>query len=261
VTQQFAAYASPSPQLDGYDTAGRQPDAPTSGFGQPGSRAADRAGPAPYRPAPSPGSGSYGGRGEQVGLHADSGSYQAGYLPPASSALPVPAPPQAAPSGNPYGSYVSPPAGSYLPSSPARPPDDGLGLPAGYGGHAAGSGSHRERSYSQPPVPGEAAAALGGPASGWYPDLAPAAPPPTYLDVSRQLPGLAIPAGGYLNGNGHAERTAYPGGQHEPAGYLPSGYPAVPNDPAGYAGPDPYGRDPYGRDPYGGYPRYGPADR
>jgi hypothetical protein len=72
---------------------------------------------------------------------------------------------------------------------------------------------------------------------------------------------MGIPASGYLNANGHVEPAAYPGGQHEPTGYLPSGYPAAPHDPAGYAGPDPYERDPYGRDPQGGYPGYGAADR
>jgi hypothetical protein len=245
-TQQFAAYASPSGQFDSYGAAGRQSAAQAGGFGQPGGLAAGHASPPPYQAAPAPDPGSYGRRGEQAGLPSRSGGYQAGRLPPASSGPPV-----AAPSGNPYGSYVSPPASDY----PPGPLDSGPS--AAYGGHAAGPGAQRENSFSQPPVNGEAAAALGGPVSGWYPDLPAPAGPPAYLDVPGQLPGMAIPAGGYINGNGHVERAGYPGGQDNPAGYLPSGYPAAPHDPAGYAGPDPYGRDPYAGDPYGGYPGYG----
>jgi len=100
-------------------------------------------------------------------------------------------------------------------------------------------------------------------------------PASSYLDVTRQLPSSGIPAPGYLNGSGHADRAGYPAAQHEPVDYLPVGhpagpradYPAGPYEPAGNAVPDPYGRDPYGRDPYGrerdpygGYPGYGAAD-
>jgi hypothetical protein len=277
-TQQFATYPSPSGQFDSssgqfdsYRTVGRQPAEPAPGFGRTAGTTAGHASPPPYRPTSSPDPGGYGGsqggRGEQVGLPAGSGGYQAGSLPAASSSLPVPAPGLAAPAGNPYGSYVGPPPSGYLPS----PPADGrsaAGRSAGYGEHSAESAGQRESSYSQPTVPG-GSAAPGGPSSGWYPEHPAAAPPPpAYLDVSQQLPSMGIPAGGYLNGNGHAEQAGYPGGQYGPPGYLPagyapSGYPARPHDPAGYAGPDPYGhgRDPYARDPYGGgYPGYGAAD-
>jgi hypothetical protein len=250
-TQQFATYPSPSGQFDGssgqfdsYSTVGRQPAEPAPGFGRTAGTTAGHASPPPYRPTSSPDSGGYGGsqggRGEQVGMPAGSGGYQAGSLPHASSSLPIPAPGLAAPAGNPYGSYVGPPPSGYLPSPPAG------SRSAGYGGHAAESAGHRESSYSQPTVPG-GSAAPGGPTSGWYPEHpAPATPPSAYLDVSQQLPSPGIPAGGYLNGTGHAERA---------------GYPARPHDPAGYAGPDPYyGRDPYARDPNGGYPGYGAAD-
>ena len=263
-TQQFATYGSPSGQFDSYGAAGRQPAAPAGGFGQPGSLQADHATPPPYRPLPPlPGPGSYGGRSGQAGMpagSAGSGSYPSTANLPPSGAPPFPVSSQDAPSGNPYGSYVSSSPSGYQPSSPAGPPDSGLS--AGYGGQVADSGGQREIPYSPPGVHGDASAAVGGPVSGWYPELpAPVVPASAYLDVTQQLSSLGIPAGGYLNGNGHADRAAYPGGQHDPAGYLPPGYPAAPGDPGGYAGPDPYGRDPYGGDPYGGYPGYGAADR
>jgi len=190
-------------------------------------------------------------------------------------------PGQDASSGNPYGSYVSSSADSYLPASPAGSylpssesylpstqamPPDSTRPASGHDGRATGPGSDRASSRSQPTVGSEASAPLDRPSSGWYPDLAAPVPPTSaYLDASRQLPSLGIPAGGYLNGNGHAERAGYQAGQHDPSGYLPpSGYNGIPHDPGGYAGADPYGRDPYNQDPYGhdrhGYPGYGAAD-
>jgi hypothetical protein len=259
-TQQFPTYRSPSGQFGSYDPAERQPARPTSGLDQPGSLVPDYPSPQSYRPA-SADPASYGGRTEPVSLPPGPSGYQAGYLP-AGSTLPAPVPPrgpQGAPSGNPYGSYVGPAATSYRPGPPAGRPDSSP--PAGYGGHAVKPGAQRDSSYPLP-ASGEASAGTSAPASGWSPEFAaPAAPAASYLDVSRQLPAAGIPAGGYLNGSGHAERASYPAVQHEPTGYLPSGYPAAPHEPTGSAGPDPYGRDPYGRDPYGGYPGYGASDR
>jgi hypothetical protein len=294
-TYSAPTYASPSGQFDsfgttvpqpaaGYGTASWPPAAAYGGsarpaadrLGQPGSIAADHARSPLYQPAPLPGPGGsagYARRAEQASPPAGSGSHRySGHLPPASGVPPVPGLAQDAPAGNPYGSYVSPPAGSYLPPSPAGsyqlpsvPADSYLpstqAIPPD-AGRPAGSGSHRASSFAQPAVPGDASATLGGSTSGWYPDRAAPVPPTSaYLDVPRQLSSRGVPVGSYLNGNGHAERADYPEAQHEPSGYPPSGYTGMPHDPAGYAEPDPYGGDPYGRDPYGrdphGYPGYG----
>jgi hypothetical protein len=143
---------------------------------------------------------------------------------------PAPAPASAA-SGNPYGSYVT---------------SDGQDTAFSYGDYPAASGNGHG-SYLSAPVSGSTGrhsgnghrqhqppttASVPGPGTTGYPDS------PAPRDPGTQ-------ATDYRNGYG----------QHDHAGYLPSGYPAGSPNPAGYGR-----QDPYGRDEYGGYPEYGAAE-
>jgi hypothetical protein len=165
---------------------------------------------------------------------------------------PAPAPAAPAPSGNPYGSYVTPDSQQALGSSYDDYPDlSGHGSyppPAAAGnlgqngnGHGAylppaGAGNMEQNGNSywhqQPPAPAQAT----DPGGARYPDSGAQVPDP------RNAGGQ----GSYRNGYG----------PHGEADYPPVGYPADPQNPAGYA-PE----DPYGRDGYGGYPEYGAAER
>ena len=141
---------------------------------------------------------------------------------------PAPAPPApiASPSGNPYGSYVTP--GSH---ASAVSYDDYSGMSGnGHGSYlpaaVPGDNGHAGNGYWQPTARG-------------YP---PGASASGYQGGPVQDPGVR--AGEYRNGRGR---------HHQPA-YLPGGYSAGSPEQAGYAR-----RDPYGYDGYGGYPGYGPA--
>ncbi|HEX4660816.1 MAG TPA: hypothetical protein VH307_25775 [Streptosporangiaceae bacterium] len=149
-------------------------------------------------------------------------------------ARPAPAAPAAA--GNPYGSYVTPDSQATV---------SGYGEYSGAHSRPAGNG---HESY----LPAESRQPAGN--GYWHdqPSLSGSIADPataSYLDGSRQYPdplGAASHRADY--GSGHPA--------HDPAGYPPSSYPAVPHDPAGYAP-----LDPYGPDGYGGYPGYGAAGR
>ena len=140
-------------------------------------------------------------------------------------------------SGNPYGSYVT--------------PDSRQAPASGYNGYPGTPGNGHGQPYPPPPAP-DGAAHNG---NGYWHHSAP---------VSGSLP--APEGSSYLEAPAqagqpyHADvaepdyRNGY--GQHNPAGYPPDGYPAAPENPAGYATADPYGSD-----GYGGYPEYGAAER
>ena len=149
-------------------------------------------------------------------------------------ARPAPAAPAAA--GNPYGSYVTP---------------DSQATVSGYsdysGAHSRPAGNGHE-SY----LPAESPQPAGNGYWHHQPSLSGSIPDPatpSYPDGPRQYPD-PLGAG--------SQRADYGSGHpaHDPAGYPPSTYPAVPHDPAGYAP-----LDPYGPDGYGGYPGYGAAGR
>jgi hypothetical protein len=162
------------------------------------------------------------------------------YPAPNGNPYPLPPAPASAASGNPYGSYVTSDgqdtAFSYgdYPAAPGN--GHGSYLPApvpGSTGRHSGSSTGRlsgngHRQHQQP-----ATARVPGPGTTGYPDDPAQGPAP-------RDPGAQ--AADY--------RNAY--GQHDPAGYPPSGYPAGSHNPAGNGL-----QDPYGRDGYGGYPEYG----
>ena len=99
----------------------------------------------------------------------------------------------------------------------------------------------------------------------YWQHAAPAHAQPAQAQPGHAQPGHAQPGHGqadpgyqgaadYANGHGYQ-------GQHGQADYLPSGYPAGPQqDSRGYAPEDPYGHD-ESRGGYGGYPGYGAAER
>jgi hypothetical protein len=133
---------------------------------------------------------------------------------------------------NPYGSYVT--------------PDSPQTEAPGYNGYPAAAGN----GHGQPYLPGTVPNGNGywhqsAPVSGSLPEPGSS----SYLDGAAQAgdPRRA-------DAQGPDYRNGY--GQHEQAGYPPNGYPAGPDNPAGYASADPYGSD-----GYGGYPEYGAAER
>jgi hypothetical protein len=153
------------------------------------------------------------------------------YLPdPLLNGDPYPAPngnPYPAPNGNPYPRPPAPasaasgnPYGSYVTS-------DGQDPAFSYGDYPAASGNGHG-SYLSAPVP----ASTGRHSASGHQQG------PVPHDPGTQ-------ATEYRNGYG----------QHDHAGYLPSGYPAGSHNPAGYGG-----QDPYGPDGYGGYPEYGTTE-
>ncbi len=259
-TQQFTAYAPAAGQHDSYRAASQprpvaqpRPVTRPAGYAPAGyAAAADRTGPQSYLPAPPAAAqapGGYQDRGGQAAPPAGTGGYQPGQLPAAGNALPAPAPGRTA-AGNPYGSYISPPARSGPQGPPAGLP--GNGIPAAYDRYARGPASDpRESPYPPPAARGGNAGHAAGPSSGWYPGAAADPLTAAYPDVP---PRPAAPGGqeaGYQNGDSRSERAGYPAGP-EPAGYRPAGYAARPQDDGRYAGPDPYARD-----PYGAYPGHG----
>jgi hypothetical protein len=124
---------------------------------------------------------------------------------------------------------------------------NGHGLASGNGqGPASGNGHAPYPPSSQPVDPGPAS-------EDYWQNPAPAHALPTHTQPTQADPGYQ---GAADYGNGHGYQ-----GQHGQADYLPSGYPAGPQqDSGGYAPEDPYGNDesPGG---YGGYPGYGAAER
>jgi hypothetical protein len=130
-------------------------------------------------------------------------------------------------------------------------PDSHQAPPSGYNGYPATPGNGHGQPYPPPPAPG----GTGQNGNGYWHEAAP---------VSGSLPA---PAGSsYLGAPAPAGEPHHAGvpeldyrngyGQHNPAGYPLDGYPAAPENPAGYAPVDPYGSD-----GYGGYPEYGAAER
>jgi hypothetical protein len=143
------------------------------------------------------------------------------------------APAGAPAAGNPYGSYVTPESRATVPGYGDYPamPDNGQGsyvLPAlpDEAGQTATGYWHREQQ-----APGSVAGLSSYPGS------------PARVRDPRDA---AARPGGYGNGYG-------PDNQ---AGYLPSGYPAGPYDPAGYTP-----LEHYGSDGYGGYPGHEASGR
>jgi len=153
-----------------------------------------------------------------------------------------PAPTSAA-SGNPYGSYVT---------------ADGQDTAFSYGDYPAASGNGHE-SYLSAPVPGSTGRHSGSSTGRHSGNGHRVHQEPTTAEVPS--PGTAGypdgPAQSFVPPDPGAQATDYRNGygQHDHAGYLPSGYPAGSYDPAGYGR-----QDPYGRDGYGGYPEYGAAE-
>jgi hypothetical protein len=139
--------------------------------------------------------------------------------------------------GNPYGSYVT--------------PDSQQTTASEYDGYPATPGNGYGQPYLPPAVPG----GTGQNGNGYWHQSAPVSgslPEPggsSYLNAAEQG---ADPR--RADAQGPDYRNGY--GRHGQAGYPPSGYPAGPDDPAGYAPVDPYGSD-----GYGGYPEYGAAER
>jgi hypothetical protein len=157
------------------------------------------------------------------------------------SAGPASTPPGRGPAGpaasNPYGSYVT--------------PDSQQTVASGYNDYPATPGNGHGQPYLPPAVPGGTGRSgngywhQGAPHSGSLPEPG----GPSYLQAPAQAddPRHAdVQEPDYRNGHG----------RHGEAGYPPNGYPAGPDDPAGYAPVDPYGSD-----GHGGYPEYGAAGR
>jgi hypothetical protein len=250
LTGRPADYAPAAGQPNGYGSAG-QPDSAAGPGGGYRRAAAEGTNPQPYRGAPSampPEAASYPGPGDHRAASPAADGHLADPLPAARTALPAQSPvPRAA--ANPYGSYVSAPRHSGLPNSAADLP--GGGIPARYDGYAAGPDSgQRDAGYPPPGSGGQIPPPSAGPGNGWYPG-SPAGFGAGYSDIAAPSAGPGSGEPGYQNGNARAGVPGYPNG-HDPAGYLPSEYPAGQPDAAGYAD-----QDPYGRDPYGGYPGYG----
>ena len=153
----------------------------------------------------------------------------------------TPAPSAQTTAGNPYGSYVTPdsqaPAAGYGDYPAASGNGHGSYPPATNGGAHAGNGYSNGAHAGNGYWPGQAQDTYSGPGGSGYPNGP--APVPDPLDVGPQ-------PGEYANGYG----------RHDQPGYPSNGYPAGPNDPAGYAAADPYAPD-----EYGGYPGYGDAGR
>ncbi len=202
--------------------------------------------PAPERPSAQRSAPQYPGDGDR----SNPGAYRTDplasrdpYPARAANGSPGPAPtppgrgPAAPAASNPYGSYVTP--GSQR------------AVASGYNGYPATPGNGHGQPYPPPAVPGD----TGASGNGYWHQAAP---------VSGSLPEpggpsyLQAPAQADDQRRGDVQETDYRNGygRHGQAGYPPNGYPAGPDDPAGYAPVDPYGSD-----GYGGYPEYGAAGR
>jgi hypothetical protein len=222
----------PAPQHSGPQHSGPQRSAPQR--------------PAPERPAAQHAVPQYPGDEDR----SDPGAYRPDplasrnpYPAPAAngSAGPASTPPGRGPAGpaasNPYGSYVT--------------PDSQQTVASGYNDYPATPGNGHGQPYLPPAVPG----GTGRSGNGYWEQAAPPSGSlpepggPNYLQAPAQAddPRHAdVQEPDYRNGHGRRGE----------AGYPPNGYPAGPDDPAGYAPVDPYGSD-----GYGGYPEYGAAGR
>ena len=227
-----APYPAAAPQRPSYDPPAAQypgaqysaPQYPTAPYPEAQYPTAQYpTAPAPQPPAPQR-SGQHSAPQYPAGDgRSNAGGYRTDPLP---SRNPYPAPAangSAVPAAQPAHGPVTPasgnPYGSYV------TPDSQQAPASGYNGYAATPVNGSGMPYPAPPAPG-----TGQNGNGYWhqPDQA-----------GPQQPD-------YQNGYG----------QHSQAGYPANGYPAIQDNPAGYA-PD----DPYGSDGYGGYPEYGAAER
>jgi hypothetical protein len=248
-TQQFAAYDAPDAP---YPSAQRPepPAAPYPAAPYPSAQRPERPAaqyPAAQYPAPDQRAARHRGNGsaeaDRTNPHAyrpdpltSPGPYSAGAAPASPAAAPMPTGPAPLPpaSGNPYGSYVTPDSQPTMASS--------------YDGYPATPGNGHGQSYLPPAGPGD----MGQNGNGYWHQQPPA--PASSSDRSNSsYPGSAAQAPN-ADAHGAGYRNGY--GRHDQADYLPTGYPASQNDPAGYAPVDPYGTE-----GYGGYPGYGAAER
>jgi hypothetical protein len=253
-TQQFASYGSPEPQYPAAERPAAPPAAAPRGAGpRSGAHSAPRSSGAHSAPpgsgahsAPPPGTAPRRASPRPAQHSADPGGYPA----PTSSAPPAPSP-----SGNPYGSYVTPDSQPTVASSYDDYPalsghDPSAYLPPVGAGHIGQNGNGHGAYLPPPPSAGH----LGQNGNGYWHERpsgpAHAADPggSGYPDDGAQVPD---PRDAGVQGN---YRNGY--GEHGEADYPPGGYPADPQNPAGYPPVDPYGRD-----GYGGYPEYGAAGR
>ena len=220
-TQQFTSYGPAAPHRAAARHASGQHTLP--GF----DRETDRTNPNGYLPDPRLDGNPY----PRSGASAPSAPVSPVPVPPV-PVPPAPAPPApiASPSGNPYGSYVTP--GSH---ASAVSYDDYSGMSGnGHGSYlpaaVPGDNGHAGNGYWQPTARG-------------YP---PGASASGYQGGPAQDPGAHDVGADAAYRNGH--------GRHHQTTYLPGGYPAAAGsqDQAGYAR-----QDPYGHNGYGGYPEYG----
>jgi hypothetical protein len=228
-----APYPAAAPQRPGYDAPTAQyPGAQYSAPQYPAAPYPEAQYPTaqyPTAPAPqAPGSqrsGQHSAPQYPVGDgRSNSGAYHTDPLPsrnpyPGTAANGSAAAPAAQPAHGPVTPASGNPYGSYV------TPDSQQTPASGYNGYGATPVNGNGLPYQAPPAPG-----TGQNGNGYWhqPDQA-----------RPQQPD-------YRNGYG----------QDSQAGYPANGYPAGPDNPAGYA-PD----DPYGSDGYGGYPEYGAAER
>jgi hypothetical protein len=221
-TQEFRSYGSPAPQ---HAAAGTAVPADVGGD-------TDRTNPNSYlpdpllngNPYPAPNGSHYPAPNGDPYPVPNGSSYPA----PNEDPYPLPPAPSAAPSGNPYGSYVT---------------SDGQDTAVSYGDYPAAHGSDHD-SYLSAPVSGSTGRHSGN--GHWQPTTARVPSPGTTGYPDGPAPRHRGAQADYQNGYGP---------QHDRAGYSPSGYPAGSHNPAGHGRPDPYGRD-----GYGGYPEYGAAE-
>jgi hypothetical protein len=190
----------------------------------------DRSNPGAYRPDPLASRNPYPAR-------AANGSPGPVSTPPGPASTPPGRGPAAPAASNPYGSYVT--------------SDSQQTVASGYNGYPATPGNGHGQPYLPPAVPGGTGRSgndywqQAAPTSGSLPE--PGGPSYPQAPAQADDPRPAdLHEPDYQNGYG----------RHGQADYPPNGYPAGPDDPAGYAPVDPYGSD-----GYGGYPEYGAAGR
>ena len=202
--------------------------------------------------------------------YSQPGGRQPAYGPPAPAA-PAPAPPAAAsyrdyaeqppsaPTGNPYGSYVTPPAESYTPpaAAPSLPDSD-----AGYGSYLPGQDT---RQYSQPTGRHLASAPAPIPAAPAPVDAVPLYAAPTYAAPVHAAPPAEPAPGGYgaswydtPGAGGYADPAALHQAQQAQARQAQAHQAQAHRDPASGRHGQPSG----GSYPAGAYgqPDYPPAD-
>ena len=220
-TAQYPTAPAPQPPASQRSGQHSPPQRPVSDMPTP---PALPAAPAPQRRSPERPTAQYSAPQYPAGDgRSNPGAYRTDPLPsrnpyPASAANGS-AIPAAPPAHGPVTPASGNPYGSYV------TPDSGQAPASGYNGYAANPVNGSGLPYPAPPAPG-----TGQNGNGYWhqPDQA-----------GQQQPD-------YRNGYG----------EHSQAGYPANGYPAGPENPAGYA-PD----DPYRSDGYGGYPEYGAAER